>query len=130
LSEDTAVPENPAVPPKSTAELMQNLHDVFNERDADQRRALIAETYTDDVVFNDPDGVTHGQEELNDKAQEILDGAPDFVFALTGPLQEHHGLGVQAWGLGPAGAPPVATGLDVARVHDGLITEMWTFLDS
>jgi hypothetical protein len=110
-------------------QLMQaNLLEVFNERDGERRRAAIARTYAEGVKFHDPDETVEGHEALDAKAQQILDGAPGFVFSPAGPIRVNHDLGYLEWNLGPAGAPPVVRGLDIALVADGLITTVYTLL--
>ena len=105
-----------------------NLLDVFNERDPERRIAAIARTYTDDVVFSDPDGTVTGREALNNKAQKLLDKAPDFVFTAGGPIYENHDLGYLAWHFGPQGQSPVASGMDIAIVREGRIAILYTLL--
>jgi len=113
-------------------ELMQrNLLGVFGERDAERRAAAAADTYAEDVVFADPEGTVIGREAVGAKAQALLDGAPGFVFAARGALHESAGsLGVLAWEFGPDGGDPVATGMDIALVQDGLIATLHTVLDA
>ncbi|MCW0216432.1 MAG: nuclear transport factor 2 family protein [Pseudonocardia sp.] len=107
-----------------------NLLDVFDERDRDRRRAAIARTYAEDVVFYDPDGVLTGRAALEEKVQQLLDGAPGFVFRPGGPLHESHDMGILAWDFGPEGQPPVVTGIDVGLVRDGLLASVHTVLTS
>jgi hypothetical protein len=113
----------------SVQELMHaNLFEVFNERDRDKRSEAIARTYTEDVVFHDPQDVVVGRPALDAKAQEVLDDAPGFVFRAEGPVRENHDLGMLAWELGPEGGPAVVAGLDVALVRDGRIASLYTIL--
>src|SRR5689334_1241798 len=105
-----------------------NLLEVFAERDPERRWAAIERTYTDDVVFLDPDEVVQGRPALTEKAQRILDDAPGLVFAPAGPVHANHDLAYQAWTFGPDGAAPVVTGTDVALVRDGRISRIYTFL--
>jgi hypothetical protein len=111
------------------ADLMRaNLDDVFGERDPQRRRAAIARTYHPDVTFADPDETVVGHEALNEKAQGLLDGAPDFAFTASGSVYVNHDLGYLAWELGPAGGPAVVRGVDIALVRDGLIASLYTLL--
>ena len=111
--------------------LRQNLLGVFNERDPQRRAAAIAATYTEDVVFHDPEGAVTGRAALDAKAQGLLDGAPGFVFAPRGQLHVSGGtLGLLGWQFGPEGGEPVALGMDVALVEDGLIRTLHTVVDS
>lgn len=105
-----------------------NLLEVFGQRDPAKRLEAIRRTYTEDVVFADPDASVQGHEALNAKAQEILDGAgPDFVFAPEGDVYQAHDLGYLAWTFGPEGAP-VARGVDMGIVRDGLLATVYTVL--
>lgn len=116
----------------TVAELMhQNLFDVFNERDPERRAAALAVTYAQDVVFHDPDGSVTGRAAVDAKAQALLDRAPGFVFATRGPVYTSAGtLGALAWRFGPADGDPVATGMDIALVENGLIQTLHTVLDA
>lgn len=105
-----------------------NLLHVFGERDAARRRAVIAETYAEDVVFADPEGAVTGHAALDAKAQALLDAAPGLVFAPDGPVRQSQDLGHLAWTFGPPDGEPVAAGIDVALVADGRITRLWTVL--
>lgn len=105
-----------------------NLLRVFNERDGDLRRAAIAATYAEDVVFADPEGAVRGHAALDAKAQALLDGAPGLVFSADGPVRQAQDLGHLAWHFGPVGGAPVASGIDVALVRDGRIVRLWTLL--
>jgi hypothetical protein len=105
-----------------------NLLEVFGERDPVRRREAIARTYTADVTFADPDATVVGHEALSEKAQSILDEAPDFVFTPRGPVQVNSDLGYLAWNFGPEGAPPVVHGVDIALIRDGLIARVYTLL--
>jgi hypothetical protein len=70
-----------------------------------------------------------GRDALNAKIERILQEAPGFVFRATAPAQLNHDLGRLQWHFGPAGAPPVVTGMDVAVFEHGRIRALYTFLD-
>ena len=113
----------------TTEELMRaNLLDVFNQRDGERRRAAMERTYVAEVRFSDPEDSVTGHEALDAKAQQILDGAPGFVFRPAGDVRVNHDLGYLAWTFGPEGQPPVVRGVDIALVQDGLITRLYTLL--
>jgi hypothetical protein len=110
-------------------ELMHaNLIEVFGERDPALRRAAIERTYTEDVVFLDPDEVVEGHDALDVKAGRLLEGTPGFVFSPAGPIYVNHDMGYLAWNLGPEGQDPVVRGLDACFVRDGLIAKVYTLL--
>jgi SnoaL-like domain len=110
--------------------LTANLHEVFSERDPDDRWAAIERTYSEDVQFIEPDRELLGRQALNDRAQELLDGAPEgFVLEEDGPRYFGTDAAALAWRLGPPGAP-VARGIDILTVDDGRVTVLRTLLAS
>jgi hypothetical protein len=112
-------------------ELMQrNLLGVFNERDAARRAQAIAAVYAEDVLFQDPEGLVRGRDQIDAKVSALLDGAPDFAFRPTSFVRVSGDLGVISWGFGPAGGAPVVTGTDIGLVEDGRIVRLHTLLDS
>ncbi|GAA4734986.1 hypothetical protein GCM10025783_00880 [Amnibacterium soli] len=108
--------------------LAANLHGVFGERDAVERRAAAAAIYTDDVRFVDPEETVVGPDAVVAKAAALLDGAPGFVFADEGPTYLAGDRAALAWTFGPEGAAPVARGVDVLTFRDGRISEVLTLL--
>ena len=107
----------------------RNLLDVFGERDPQARAAAIEEIYTEQVTFTDPDEVVVGRAALGAKAQKLLDDSPGLVFTPAGPARIAGDLVMLGWHLGPAGQPPVVSGVDIALVADGRITAIYTLLD-
>ena len=107
----------------------KNLIEVFGQRDFARREAAIAEIYTADCTFFEADERIVGRDALNAKIELILREAPGFVFRATGPAQLNHDLGRLQWHFGPAGSPPVVTGMDVAVFEHGRIRTLYTFLD-
>ena len=113
----------------TVADLMRrNLLDVFNERDPERRNAAIALTYAQDVVWHEPDRVIRGREALVQRATELLAETPGWVFRPDGPVSALDDLGHLGFQYGPAGQPPVYTGMDIARCKDGVIVELYTFV--
>jgi hypothetical protein len=110
--------------------LHSNLHEVFSERDPDERRAAIERTYAEDVKFIDPEGEVVGRQALNDRAQKLLDDAPaHFVLEEDGPRYVSSETAALAWRLGPPGSP-VARGIDILTVRDGRVSVLTTLLAS
>jgi ketosteroid isomerase-like protein len=109
--------------------MLVNLFAVFNERDEERRLKAIADNYTQDVIWTDPDGTTHGHEAMNERAQSLLDGIPDFVFTTAGQIHVSD-LGHLAFNLGVPEQPPAVSGYDVALVRDGRIAVLYTRLSA
>jgi hypothetical protein len=114
----------------AVADLMRrNLLDVFNEPDPERRNAAIALTYAQDVVWHEPDRVIRGREALVQRATELLAEFPGWVFQPDGPVSALDDLGHLGFQFGPAGQPPAMTGMDIARCKDGVIVELYTFVN-
>ena len=108
--------------------MLANLFEVFNERDPNCRRDVIARNYTEDVIWSDPDGTTQGHEAMNEQAQKLLDRMPDFVFSAAGPVHVSRDLGLLRFNLGVPEQSPAVSGVDVALVRDGRIAVLHTLL--
>jgi hypothetical protein len=99
--------------------MLMNLFAVFN-----------AANYTEDVIWTDPEKTFHGREELNNRAQELLDNLPDFVFTAAGPVHVLRDLGHLPFIHGVPEQPPAITGYDVALVRDGQIAALYTLVNT
>jgi len=109
--------------------LERNLLEVFGQRDSASRAVVIAEIYTANCTFFEAGERIVGRDALNAKIERILQEAPGFVFRAKVPAEVNHDLGRLQWHLGPAGAPPVVTGMDIAIFEHGKIRALYTFLD-
>ena len=107
----------------------RNVLEVFGERDSERRMSVINELYTENCTFFEADDQIVGRNALNAKVEQILKEAPGFVFRLTGPAEVNHDLGRVRWQLGPNGAAPLVTGMDVAVFEQGRICSLYAFLD-
>jgi hypothetical protein len=97
-----------AAEPRIHELLLENLFAVFGERDPERRLEAIARNYTEDVIWTDPDGTTHGHEALNEGAQKLLDRMPELRVQCrrAGPRQPRPGPSQ----LQPRGAGAAAGG--------------------
>ena len=79
------------------------------------------------VVFSDPEGTVQGRSAVDEKAAALLASVPnDFVFVEDGERYVGSDIGALAWAFGPVDAP-VARGIDVLTVIDGMVTSVRTF---
>lgn len=114
--------------PEGKELLHSNLHEVFGERDAERRWEAIGRTYTEDVVFTDPDGDFVGWQAVSDRAQELLSGVPSGAdFEEDGPRYVAADMAVLAWRFGPPGKP-VARGVDILTIRDGRVSAVRTLI--
>ena len=109
----------------------RNVSEVFGERDPARRRRAIAELYAEDCATYDENGESVGQTAICDRVGHILDESPPgFAFTLVGSAEVIHDLGRLRWQSGPAGAPPVLSGMDVAIFASGKIRALYTFIET
>jgi hypothetical protein len=79
----------------------------------------------------DDNGESVGQTAVCDWVGRILDESPPgFAFTLVGSAEVIHDLGRLRWRSGPAGAPPVLSGMDVAVFANGKIRTLCTIIEA
>ena len=116
--------------PTAVALLERMIEGVFNEPDAERRAAVIAEIFTEDVVFTDAERTVTGHAALRDTVTGLLAQGPGLVFTPSGPFRGVGDLGMRSWRLGPPGGDSVLGGLDVTQVVDGRIARLWTIIEA
>lgn len=110
--------------------LRANLERVFNERDAGERAAALADLFVDEAIMYDPTDVVRGREAISAVAGKLLEQfGPTFRFSPVGAAVGHHGLGSLRWQAGPDGGPVAVTGTDVVEVVGGKIARLWVLLN-
>lgn len=110
--------------------LLINLFAVFSESDPKRRLKVIEASYTEDVIWSDPETTVHGHQAMNERAQVVLEGVPGFVFTAAAPVHVLRDLGYLAFVHGVPEQPPAITGFDVAMVRDGRIAVLYTVVTS
>lgn len=105
---------------------------IWNDRDADRRLEAMKRIYSPDIRFfeSNTGEALAGHQAINGLISTLQAEWPaEFRFALSKPSRVNHTIQVISWQLGPEGAPPVATGMDVAVIEQGLIRSLYLFLD-
>ena len=118
----------------TTAKLLENsLLVIWNDRDSDNRLETMKKTYAPDIHFyesNDGNAIV-GHQEINELISKLQAEWPvEFQFELNKPSQVNHTTQIISWNLGPKGATPVATGMDIAITENNLIKSLHLFLDT
>jgi hypothetical protein len=103
--------------------------EVFNETDADRRRALLEALYTPDCTYTDPHADLRGAEQINGFIGQTQERFPGITFTLGGPIDAHHGQARFQWHAGPADTPDTFVGFDVIVTEDGRIRSVYGFTD-
>lgn len=110
--------------------MLRNLQEVFNERDPARRIGAVKSIYAKEAEFFEGDEHIKGHDAISAKVSALQASfPPDFTFSPTGAPASNHDLGRLTWRVGPAAAPPIATGMDVAVFERGRIRALYTFLD-
>ncbi|WP_187435910.1 nuclear transport factor 2 family protein [Bradyrhizobium hipponense] len=103
--------------------------DLWNERTASRRRALLSENWTADASYVDPLMQGGGHDGVDAMIAGVQQRFPEFKFKLIG---EPNGYGDHlrfSWGLGPDGVDSPIKGTDFAVLRDGRIKSVTGFLD-
>ena len=107
---------------------------MWNETSPEDRRAIIAETWTEDATYLDPIMSGDGPAGIDAMVAAAQKQFPGHRFELTHGPDTHHDRLRFAWRLVPAGGgnggAPVAAGVDFARLSgDGRLSEVTGFLE-
>ena len=103
--------------------------ELWNERDPQRRRQLLATHWADNASYVDPLMAGDGHDGIDALVTGVQQRFPDFRFALIG---EPNGYGDHirfSWGLGPDGADSPIKGTDFAMLNAGRIQRITGFLD-
>ncbi|MFG2502173.1 nuclear transport factor 2 family protein [Streptomyces sp. NPDC048441] len=102
---------------------------VWNERDQQARRAILADVLTPDVVYVDPNTTAEGRTAIDAYIEGWQKQSPGMVFSF-GEVRSHHDLAHFRWGFGRStGSPPVARGWDTVVLANGRISRVYGFFD-
>ncbi|WP_110945448.1 nuclear transport factor 2 family protein [Streptomyces avicenniae] len=112
------------------AAVIARLIDAINERDGARRGALVAEVFTEDCRYTDPDDDARGRDAVAALFGRLAEGRPtDLAFSLAGPVDAHHEQARFTWHFGPPGGRAVASGTDVAVFAGGRVRRLYAFFD-
>ncbi|MDQ0381837.1 nuclear transport factor 2 family protein [Amycolatopsis thermophila] len=110
--------------------LAQRYIDVWNETDADKRRALVGEVFTPEATYTDPLGAVRGADGVDGFIAGAQQQFAGLEFQLGGAVDGHHDQARFTWHLGvPGSDEPLAIGFDVVVIEDGRIAQVLGFLD-
>ena len=114
-----------------TDALINRYIDIWNERDPQRRRELIAQTWTEDATYVDPMLTGSGHDGIDAMIGGAQQQFPGHRFELAGAPDAHHDRVRFTWQLfGEDGQVPVATGIDFATVaDDGRLKDVTGFLE-
>jgi ketosteroid isomerase-like protein len=111
--------------------LVQDYLAMWNEPDADARRALVARTVTDDATYLDPVMSGEGIDGITTMIGAAQAQFPGHAFQLHAGPDAHHDRVRFSWSLVANGGAPVAAGTDYVTVSDdGRMQSVTGFLEA
>lgn len=113
-----------------TTDLIDRYIAMWNETDAERRRALIARIWTEGASYVDPAGKGDGPAEIDAMVAGVQARFPGHRFRRTGPVDAHNGHVRFAWHLAPDGGPALVSGVDFGVIApDGRLASIAGFFD-
>lgn len=103
--------------------------EIWNERDAGKRRALIAALWADDASFRDPIAAGDGVAGIDQVIEGVQNRFPDFRFRQLGAADGFGDYVRLSWGLGPDGGDTPIKGTDFGLVEAGRLKSVTGFFD-
>jgi hypothetical protein len=110
--------------------VLQHLNKIWNQRDEVLRTKALESVYTKDItLFEEGENLT-GYGAINHRVNTVLSGFPGgFSIKQLNPIAINNNVGKLDWGVGPEGAPPVATGTDIVIFENERIKCLYVFLN-
>jgi hypothetical protein len=112
-----------------TTQLVENYIAIWNETYAAARKALIADTWSEDASYTDPLADVTGHDAITGLVAAVQTQFPGFVFRKRGEVDAHHAFVRFSWEAGPADGEAVIAGTDVALVSEERLRRVVGFLD-
>ena len=114
---------------RSPQKLAEDYIEVWNARDAGQRQALLAATWTEDAAYADPLMRGDGRPQIDGLIAAVHERFPAFRFSLLGAADGYGDVVRFCWGLGPDGSEAVVKGTDFIRRSGDQIASVTGFID-
>jgi hypothetical protein len=111
-------------------ELIDRYFATWNETDDEQRRALIARTWTEDASYLDPVMTGEGHTGIDAMVQGVQARFPEHQFRRTSDVESHHDRIRFTWELALDSGPAIVNGTDFGMVAaDGRLHTITGFFD-
>ncbi|AWH55088.1 hypothetical protein C1924_18780 [Stenotrophomonas sp. ESTM1D_MKCIP4_1] len=115
--------------PQAVRTLVQGYVGMLNDTDAASRKKFLDAHYTDNTIFNDPEGLAVGRDELNELLGKLQARNRGWTFKVIGEPQIQHGNFRIQWKYGPASDPEKILGEDIVATQGGRIATTLVFLN-
>ena len=115
---------------ETTTDVIDRYFAIWNETDADSRRALIAQTWTEGCRYTDPVAEAEEPDGIEAMVGGFQEQFPGLTFVRTGEPERHHDRIRFTWDLMHPEGDRIAAGTDVAVVSpDGRLHDVTGFFD-
>lgn len=112
------------------AYLVDNYIAAWNARDAEQRRALVGRTFSEDAVYTDPLMTGEGIDGIAAMIGAAQEQFPGHSFSLAEGPDAHHDCVRFSWSLESEEGSVVARGLDVVLLDGDRMSVVSGFLEA
>ncbi len=103
---------------------------IFNEHNAEKRRAAIADLFCEDCQYTDPHVSVRGHDALEGFVSGVRKQWPEAVFRLASAIDSHHAQARFTWNVSlDAKSEPVGIGFDVLTLEGERIRRVYGFID-
>lgn len=117
------------MPDQGKLDVWDTYQSAWADIGADERRALLARSVTDDCVYSDPTDFCEGVDALIGHIEGSQAKVPGARFR-NDKLLDHHDQGLSEWTMFDGTGAVVATGTSYARFgQDGRLTQMTGFFE-
>jgi len=103
--------------------------EICNELDSVKRSELARATYAQDIRSVDPLFEAQGFTGMQTAVRQLHQMFPRVVLSISGQVRAHHDVVKFDYVLGEPGKPPIASGVDILVLKEGLIHRIYTFPD-
>lgn len=111
--------------------LVHHLKEIWNQRNETLRRTAMESVYAKDIDLFEVGEKFTGYQDVNHKIGGTLNSLPPgFSIVQLKPIIINNNVGKLDWGVGPEGAPPVATGTDIVVFENEKIKALYVFLNT
>lgn len=105
--------------------MRRTLDGLFNEPEPDRRRAIIPDLFCEDGTFHDPRGSYTGHAAIERAVTSLQGTFPGWRFRAGTNAGAAGDAGTLAWSFGPPDDPARLRGVDLARIHEGRIHDLF-----
>ena len=114
---------------RSPQKLAEDYIEVWNERDAQRRDALLVATWTEDATYVDRLMRGDGRAQISGLISAVHERFPGFRFSLLGAADGYGDVVRFCWGLGADGGTAVIKGTDFVPRTGDRIASVTGFID-